>query len=143
MSDRLFAGIWLLLCLAGLYIGWGIQSEYSYEPVGPRPFPIGILLLMSICAIFMLIRKSDTVSWPHYMLLKRLLTLIVALFVYAWWFERLGFPLDTALLAFCIGMLFGATWWAAAISGCVMGVFLFYAFDRLLDVTLPIGSVFS
>ncbi|VDY38743.1 tricarboxylic transport [Salmonella enterica subsp. arizonae] len=26
MSDRIFAGIWLLLCIAGLFIAWQIQS---------------------------------------------------------------------------------------------------------------------
>jgi len=30
MSDRIFAGFWLLLCIGGLFIGWGIQSEYSW-----------------------------------------------------------------------------------------------------------------
>ncbi len=39
MSDRIFAAIWLALCLGGMVIAWQIQSEYSYEPVGPRPFP--------------------------------------------------------------------------------------------------------
>ncbi|MDU3889945.1 MAG: tripartite tricarboxylate transporter TctB family protein, partial [Serratia liquefaciens] len=24
MSDRIFAGFWLLLCIGGLFIGWGI-----------------------------------------------------------------------------------------------------------------------
>ncbi len=48
MSDRIFAGIWLLLCIAGLFIAWQIQSEYSYEPVGPRPFPLGIIGLMAL-----------------------------------------------------------------------------------------------
>ena len=43
MSDRIFAGIWLLLCIAGLFVAWQISSEYSYEPVGPRPFPLGII----------------------------------------------------------------------------------------------------
>lgn len=42
MSDRIFAGIWLLLCIAGLFIARQIQSEYSYEPVGPRPFRWGL-----------------------------------------------------------------------------------------------------
>ncbi len=52
MSDRIFAGIWLLLCIAGLFIAWQIQSEYSYEPVetlsysgynntrGQQPLPV-------------------------------------------------------------------------------------------------------
>ena len=39
-----------------------------------------------------------------------------------------------------IGMLFNATLPAAGISGVVMGILLWYAFDRLLDVTLPLGA---
>ncbi|QZY96037.1 tripartite tricarboxylate transporter TctB family protein [Pantoea sp. SGAir0430] len=143
MSDRIFAAIWLVLCLAGLFIGWQIQSEYSYEPVGPRPFPLLLLGLMAICAVMMLLRKPDSVQWPVASTLKKLLALCVMLIVYGWLFERLGFALCTTLLTFGIGMLFGARWWAAALSGAVMGISLFYAFDHLLDVTLPFGSWLS
>ncbi|ERH62389.1 membrane protein [Pantoea dispersa EGD-AAK13] len=143
MSDRIFAAVWLVLCLAGLFIGWQIQSEYSYEPVGPRPFPLLLLGLMAICAVMMLLRKPDSVQWPVASTLKKLLALCVMLIVYGWLFERLGFALCTTLLTFGIGMLFGARWWAAALSGAVMGISLFYAFDHLLDVTLPFGSWLS
>ncbi len=71
MSDRIFAGIWLLLCIAGLFIAWQIQSEYSYEPVGPRPFPMLLLGLMAICAVMMLLRKPDLVQWPSAATLKK------------------------------------------------------------------------
>lgn len=74
---------------------------------------------------------------------ESLVALAVMLFVYGWLFERLGFPLSTARLTFGIGMLFGARWWAAVLSGAVMGWALFYAFDHLLDVTLPSGSLMS
>lgn len=143
MSDRIFAAVWLVLCLAGLFIGWQIQSEYSYEPVGPRPFPLLLLGLMAICAVMMLLRKPDSVQWPVASTLKKLLALCVMLIVYGWLFERLGFALCTTLLTFGIGMLFGARWWAAALSGAIMGISLFYAFDHLLDVTLPFGSWLS
>ncbi len=140
MSDRLFAGVWLLLCLIGLVIGWEIQSEYSYEPVGPRPFPVTILGLMALCAVLMLLRKPDALVWPSAVVRQRLLLLVIMLALYAWLFEPLGFPLTTALLGCGIGMLFGAVWWMAALSGAVMGISLFYAFDKLLDVTLPAGA---
>nr|WP_310615622.1 tripartite tricarboxylate transporter TctB family protein [Pantoea cypripedii] len=143
MSDRIFAAIWLALCIAGLFIAWQIQSEYSYEPVGPRPFPMLLLGLMAICALLMLLRKPDNVQWPVPATLKKLLMLCVMLMLYGWFFERLGFALCTTLLTFGIGLLFGARWWAAVISGGVMGIALFYAFDHLLDVTLPVGSWFS
>ncbi|MFC0225333.1 tripartite tricarboxylate transporter TctB family protein [Serratia aquatilis] len=139
MSDRIFAGLWLLLCLGGLFIGWGIQSEYSYEPLGPRPFPLAILGLMALFAVLLLLRRPQVIEWPHNKVLQRLLVLVITLVLYAWGFEWLGFPLATALLTFSIGLLFRATVVAALISGAVMGVSLFFAFDYLLDVTLPIG----
>ena len=140
MSDRIFATFWLLLCIGGLFIGWQIHSEYSYEPLGPRPFPMLLLGLMTICAVMMLLRKPDAVQWPPAATLKKLLALCVMMMLYGWLFERLGFAACTTLLTFGIGLLFGARWWAAALSGGVMGIALFYAFDHLLDVTLPLGS---
>ncbi|AHG18792.1 membrane protein [Chania multitudinisentens RB-25] len=140
MSDRIFASVWLLLCLGGLFIGWGIQTEYSYEPLGPRPFPLAILGLMVLCAALLLLSRPQLIEWPNKKVLQRLLVLIVTLMLYAWGFEWLGFPLATALLTFSIGLLFQATVIAALISGAVMGVSLFYAFDHLLDVTLPLGA---
>ncbi|WP_145540356.1 tripartite tricarboxylate transporter TctB family protein [Yersinia alsatica] len=139
MSDRIFASIWILLCISGLFIGWGIQSEYSYEPLGPRPFPMTILALMTLCALLLLLRKPDVIAWPHAKVLQRLLVMVITLVLYAWGFESLGFPLATALLTFSIALLFEAKIWVAALSGVVLGTSLFYAFDYLLDVTLPLG----
>ncbi|ALB55648.1 Tricarboxylate transport protein TctB [Cronobacter universalis NCTC 9529] len=140
MSDRIFAGIWILLCIGGLFVAWQIHSEYAYEPVGPRPFPMGIIALMLLCAVLLLLRRPDVVDWPHNAVLQRLVVMVIVLLLYAWGFEWLGFPLATALLTAVIGMLFGAQLTAALVSGVVMGGVLWYAFDRLLDVTLPLGA---
>ncbi|MFA9207335.1 MAG: tripartite tricarboxylate transporter TctB family protein [Yersinia sp. (in: enterobacteria)] len=139
MSDRIFASIWILLCISGLFIGWGIQSEYSYEPLGPRPFPMAILALMTLCAVLLLLHKPDVIAWPHAKVLHRLLVMVITLVLYAWGFESLGFPQATALLTISIALLFKAKVWVAALSGVVLGASLFYAFDYLLDVTLPLG----
>ncbi|ATG16907.1 TPA: tripartite tricarboxylate transporter TctB family protein [Providencia alcalifaciens] len=143
MSQRIFAIVWLILCGIGLYIGWGIQSEFTYEPLGPRPFPIAILSLMTLCALALLFGRQEAVEWPKPYVLRRLILLIIALVIYAWAFEWLGFPLATTLLTISVALLFGATPIAALISGPILGILLFYAFDKLLDVTLPIGELFS
>ena len=143
MSQRIFAIVWLILCGIGLYIGWGIQSEYAYEPLGPRPFPIAILSLMALCAFILLVGKQEAIEWPKAYVLRRLVLLILSLVIYAWVFEWLGFPLSTSLLTISIALLFGATPIAAIISGPVLGITLFYAIDKLLDVTLPIGNLFN
>jgi putative tricarboxylic transport membrane protein len=140
MSDRIFAGISVLLCLGGLMVAWQLQSEYSYEPVGPRPFPLGIIGLMLLCSVALLLRRPDVIEWPHHRVLQRLLTMVIVLLMYAWGFEWLGFPLATAVLTAIIGILFGATLPAAGVSGVVLGISLWFAFDRLLDVTLPLGT---
>jgi putative tricarboxylic transport membrane protein len=64
MSDRIFAVIWALLCIGGLIVGWQIHSEYSYEPVGPRPFPVVIMALMLLCSLMLLVRRPEKVDWP-------------------------------------------------------------------------------
>ncbi|MEX0444929.1 tripartite tricarboxylate transporter TctB family protein, partial [Xenorhabdus sp. SGI246] len=117
MSDRIFAAIWLVLCGIGLVIGWGIHSEYSYEPLGPRPFPIAILSLMALCALLLLFKKTEITQWPAPQVLRRLLLLIVSLLFYAGTFEWLGFPLATTLLTISIALLFNASLLAAMISG--------------------------
>ncbi len=138
MSDRLFAALWLLLCAAGLYIGWDIRSEYRYEPLGPRPFPLAIIGLMALCALLMFYRPTTT-QWPPARVLLRLLLLIVTLLLYAWGFEWLGFIYATALLTLSISLLFGAPLLPAGISAVVIPSVLFFAFDYLLEVTLPRG----
>ncbi|WP_105663868.1 tripartite tricarboxylate transporter TctB family protein [Cronobacter dublinensis] len=140
MSDRIFAGIWLLLCIGGLLVAWQIHSEYAYEPVGPRPFPMGIIALMLLCSVLLLLRRPDVVEWPHNAVLQRLVVMVIILLLYAWGFEWLGFPLATTLLTAVVGMLFGARLPATLASGVVMGGALWFAFDRLLDVTLPLGA---
>ena len=62
MSDRIFASIWLLLCAGGMFVAWQIHSEYAYEPVGPRPFPLGIIGLMLLCSVLLLLRRPDAVT---------------------------------------------------------------------------------
>lgn len=143
MSDRIFAAIWLLLCLGGMTIAWQYQSEYSYEPLGPRPFPLAILALMAICALLLLRRQPDAVSWPPLRTLRHLAIMVVALAGYGASFEWLGFPLATALLTLVLGRLFDASAKAALLSGVVGALVLYFAFDRLLDVTLPLGIWFT
>lgn len=84
MSDRIFAGIGILLCIGGLFVAWQIHSEYAYEPVGPRPFPVGIIALMLLCSVLLLLRHPDVVEWPHLAVLKRLVVMVIILLLYAW-----------------------------------------------------------
>ena len=92
MSDRILPGYGCCSALAACS-SRQIHSEYSYEPVGPRPFPVGIVGLMLLCSVALLLRHPDTVEWPPRRTLQRLLVMVIVLLMYAWGFEWLGFRL--------------------------------------------------
>ena len=59
MSQRIF-GVVLLLACAGLgVVAWGYHAPFSYEPVGPRAYPMLLLTLMGLGAIYLLVKKPS------------------------------------------------------------------------------------
>lgn len=139
--ERYFSG---LLCIAAiflLYLAWGYTAPISYEPLGPRPYPVLILSLLAVSCLFLAIRPKPEITDLGYTapILKKLAICLLALILYAVLFELLGFPLATALMAFVVGRLFGGSVAACAVSGIALGVGFYLLFDLLLDVPLPMG----
>jgi len=141
MSDRIFAAVWLVVCLLLAVVGWGIQSEFSYEPVGPRAYPMLLLGLMLASCIAIVLRPGEKADWPEKPVLIRICAMVVSLLIYALLFEPLGFALATALMSIAIGRLFDGKWLHCVIGGVGLGFGLFFFFDRLLDVPLPAGLI--
>ncbi len=141
-SDRVFAIAWLLLSAAAGWVASGFAAEFSYEPVGPRAFPLLLCVLMALCSVWLLVFPGGAkVGWPDRRGAVRLIIMVVALLTYALMFQWLGFAIATALLTVVLGRLFGGGWRACVATGAVMGIGLFFLFDRWLEVTLPIGSL--
>lgn len=139
MSERILGGILLLVSIAGIWIARGFEAPFSYEPVGPRAFPMLILALLGISAIaLMLEKKSDTV-WAPPPVMVRIGALFAIVLIYAWLFDKLGFILSTALMVIPVARFFGASWKQCVTGGVALGASLFILFDRLLDVALPTG----
>lgn len=139
--ERCFTGLLFVTALGLLYLAWGYTAPITYDPLGPRPYPVLILSLLAVCCLFLAIRPKTEVIDLGYTpsMLKKLAVCLGAMLLYAVLFELLGFPLATALMAFVIGRLFGGGWVACAVSGAVLGVGFYLLFDRLLDVPLPVG----
>ena len=43
LLQRIFASVLLLACLGLALMAWPYQASFSYEPVGPRAFPLLML----------------------------------------------------------------------------------------------------
>ncbi|WP_252271216.1 tripartite tricarboxylate transporter TctB family protein [Pseudomonas subflava] len=139
MYDRLFGAVWLLLCAGLAVIAWGFQAPFSYDPVGPRAYPLLLLALMAAGSLWLILRPSHLEHLLSRHQSLRALLCVLVLLAYALLFEPLGFVLSTALAAAVLGLLFGGRPLACAISGVLMGVLLYVLFDLLLDVPLPLG----
>ncbi|MBH9003217.1 tripartite tricarboxylate transporter TctB family protein, partial [Pseudomonas aeruginosa] len=71
--------------------------------------------------------------------LLKVLACIALLLVFAGLFETLGFILSAALVGSCMAILYGARPIPAVVTASLLGIGLYWLFDRALDVPLPLG----
>lgn len=142
--ERAFALLLALLSLFLLYLAWGYQAPISYDPLGPRPYPLLILSLLAGGSLWLALGRRE-ISKLGYSpaLLGKLTICFLMLLAYGLTFELLGFPLATALMALVVGRLFGGSWGRSALAGLALGLGFYLLFDRLLDVPLPLGRIFN
>lgn len=141
MSDRILGAVCVVAAAA---MAWSAQSyvaPVSYEPVGPRSFPLLLAGLISLAGAWLVVRPSGGNAPNTFSRANLLRSGICALAVagYALLFQVLGFIVATALMTVPVGMVFGGTWKRSLLCGVVMGITLFFLFDRVLDVVLPTG----
>ena len=139
MSDRILGAACIAVGAGMAWAAQGYAATISYEPVGPRAFPLLLAALMAVCGLWLLLRPTlgsasfRAVPWAATALSA------AAIGLYALLFQMLGFALATALMAVPVGMAFGGSWKQSLAGGVGLGVLLFLGFDKLLDVVLPSG----
>ncbi len=143
MSDRIFALACLAVCVVVLLQMWQLSVPFAYEPVGPKAFPVLLSLLMALCCLYLLVRPDRDISWPPVGQVIRGAALVGLLLLYARTFDLLGFPLATVGMVFAMSLLFGGRWWAGLISSLLIGLAGYFLFDRVLEVSLPLGRLWS
>lgn len=139
MSDRILGAVCVVASAGMAWAAVDYAAPISYEPVGPRAFPLLLAALMALMGAWLVVKPSAHrfgLSPAHF---KPIGWAVVAVFTYAALFETLGFPVATALMAVPVGMAFGGSWKQSLAGGVSMGLVLFLLFDKLLDVVLPTG----
>ncbi len=142
MIDRLF-GVFLLLL--GLFFVWGgnqLEVPFSYDPLGPKFFPMVAGGLLSILAV-MAIVQAKHVQFPAKNTMIKTALIVILLIGYQLTFHGLGFLLATAILVFSISRIFAGTPKQALGAGVGVSAVVYLIFNTLLDVPLPVGTIFS
>ncbi|WP_413794442.1 MULTISPECIES: tripartite tricarboxylate transporter TctB family protein [unclassified Pseudomonas] len=142
--QRIFAAVLLLACIGLALMAWPYQAAFSYEPVGPRAFPLLILGLMGLALLYMLFRPTPVVhSEDDPQLdretLQKIGICVVLLLVFAGTFEPLGFILASILIGVPMARLYGGRWVPSVVIISLMAIGLYLLFDKVMDVPLPLG----
>ncbi|VVP61739.1 hypothetical protein PS880_06324 [Pseudomonas fluorescens] len=125
-------------------MAWPYQAAFSYEPVGPRAYPLLMLGLMGLALLYLafrptpIVQKDDEPELDRETLTK--IGLCVALLlVFAATFESLGFIVSSILIGVPMARLYGGRWLHSTIIVFGMSLVLYWLFDRVMDVPLPLG----
>lgn len=143
MVDRIFSGLLLLVSLAMLVMAWGYTAPISYDPIGPRPYPMMILSFLAVLVAIIAFRPAKFAEkidlGLNKPIIKNLVICTAAMTLYAVLFEMLGYIVATTLMAWVVGILFGGKVHKALIASVVMAVSSYYLFNGPLEVSLPSG----
>lgn len=143
--QRIFCIVLLLVALALGVVAWGYHAPFSYEPVGPRAYPLLLLAVLMAGSLLLILKPNMEVpeersegGMTRPLMLRTGICLLLFILL-AFFYESLGFIPTCAVFALAMGRLFGGNWLPSAIQAVILSVGLFFLFDRVLDVPLPLG----
>lgn len=140
MSDRILGAACLATAAGMAWAAQGYAAAISYEPVGPRAFPLLLAALLATGGLWLALKPTLRGATPYRGVPLRATALVaVSVGLYALLFEWLGFALATAAMAVPLGLVFGSSLRASLATGAGLGLALYFLFDKALDVVLPTG----
>lgn len=139
MADRILGVMALALAAAMAWMAQGYQAEFSYEPVGPRAFPLLLAAVLAVAGMWLAVRPGRAAQATTWRPAPALLKVMAAMVVYTLLFQWLGFVLATTLMALPVGSSFGGRPLPSLAAGVGLGLGLYFLFDKLFDVILPTG----
>jgi putative tricarboxylic transport membrane protein len=141
MSDRVLGAVCVVASAAMAWAAQDYTAAISYEPVGPRAFPLLLACGLGLSGLWLVLRPTAGAEAFQGVPWKSTAVCAATVLAYALLFQWLGFALATALMAVPVGMAFGGGWKQSLAGGAALGLVLFLLFDKLLDVVLPTGPL--
>ena len=144
MSDRI-TGVVLLAFTAWYGVtAWGIQRGFFSDPLGSRPFPLAVAILLAPLALYLVVRPSGAlVVWPARRLWPALGFTLAAFLLYSLMMEPFGFIVSNVAAFYLMALVFRAPPGKGIVAAVVATVALYVLFGRLLELYLPTGELFE
>jgi len=140
INDRVFGTLMLILAVAYGWEATQLPIPFGgHESVGPETFPIMLSIILAISSIYLIVKPDPDEKWAPVPMLLQLLSVAAALLIFAWAIEPVGFIPSAALMVSFISWRMGATVKHSVITGVVSSVAIFFLFNYVLELALPLG----
>jgi len=141
-SDRVAGALLLLVAALIALESRTFTVGFVTDPLGPKAFPLVSSLLIAFGGGVLLVRPGTGTERSPFGRLPHLLAASAALFAYAMLLGFLGFFATTLLVINVFGLLLGGRPLKSVLSAAGISAVLYLLFFYLLDIALPIGSLF-
>ncbi|MGQ7246616.1 tripartite tricarboxylate transporter TctB family protein [Halomonas sp. V046] len=142
-ADRVLGLALLGLSVFTAVTALGLEVPFSYDPVGPKAFPLGLSILLGLLALVLVLRPGEDGHWPDARLAMKLASVLALLLVYALLFPRLGYLGSSLITIIGLARLFEASWPKAIATGVAMALITLWLFTQGLGIGLPDGTWLS
>jgi hypothetical protein len=138
IADRKYAIIMLVLSV--IYCASAFSLDADFNPVNEKFYPFVLSVLMIISSIGLFIWPSPhTTSWPMGRNVLKIVLTFVAILVFCFVLQKIGFIISAGVLMGILMWVFDAKRkWIVPIS-IVTAISFYVVFDRLLGLNLPAG----
>ncbi|WP_421853672.1 tripartite tricarboxylate transporter TctB family protein [Marinomonas sp.] len=140
INDRVFGMLMLILA-----VGYGWEATQfpipfgGQESVGPETFPIMLAIILGISSIYMIVRPDQDEKWAPVAMLIELSVVVLSMLAFAWAIEPIGFMPAAALVVTFLSWRMGASIAKSLITGVTSSVVIFFLFNNVLELALPLG----
>lgn len=139
MSDRILGGACLILAVVYIFLATQTKVTFLSDPLGPRPFPVAVGLVLGIASLITLLRPDIEPNWPQLGSLLEIIFAVVIMLGYATVMPIVGFLSATAVAATLLSWRMGANPVRAGVAGTSISAGIFVIFHYVLGLSLAIG----
>jgi putative tricarboxylic transport membrane protein len=134
----------ILVLIAASQIRGGMEERL---PPRTLPYTVGLTILAGGAVLALkswrFTGQDVPLKWPDRGAMIRITICLLAVVVFILVMTPLGFPLSSGLyITFSTWYLKRSALWTALISGTITGVLSYYVFGKLLELSLPMGTIF-
>lgn len=143
MSDRVAAGLMLVIATAFVVQATTFRAGFFTDPVGARLVPalIGVFVMGS--CLVLAIRPRGRTVWPDPPTWARLAATLATFIVYGYLLEPVGFIVATTLAFTAFALLFRGPPWRSLAAAVLFSLASYALFSWALDLYLPTGELFE